>query len=142
MNCYQRIKDLREDEDLTQEQAAIKLGVYTTQYCRYENSKGNKFFDAMIAIAQMYGVSLDYIAGLTNDKGGLHKNSQEESYILSLYNSLSEKRKGKAECLLEQLVKQQNKENQTTIKGDGNISIGDIDQSNSTNANISIGNKK
>ena len=139
MNSYQRIRDLREDEDLTQEQIAEKLGVYTTQYCRYENSKGNKFFDAMIAIAQIYGVSLDYIAGLTNDKGGMHKNSKEESYILSLYNSLSEKRKGKAECLLEQLVKQQNKENQNA-----NVQIVENVGNNSPQSNISIinGDKK
>ncbi len=133
MNCYQRIKDLREDEVLTQEQAAIKLGVYTTQYCRYENSQGNKFFDAMIAIAQMYGVSLDYIAGLTNDKGGLHRNNKEESYILSLYNSLSEKRKGKAELYLEQLARQQSKENQS-----GNVQIVENIGNNSPQSNISI----
>ena len=114
---------------MTQEEVAEKLGVYKTQYCRYENSKGNKFFEAMIAIAQMYGVSLDYIAGITNDKGGLHKNNKEEIYLLSLYNSLSEKRKGKAECLLEQLVRQQNKENQHIIGDVGN---------NSPQANISI----
>lgn len=133
MNCYQRIKDLREDKDLTQEQVAIKLGIYTTQYCRYENSQGNKFFDAMIAIAQMYGVSLDYIAGITNDKGGLHKNSKEESYILSLYNNLSERRKGKVELYLEQLNRQQNKEEQ-------NIQIVENVGNNSPQANISISN--
>lgn len=133
MNCYQRIKDLREDKDLTQEQVATKLGIYTTQYCRYENSQGNKFFDAMIAIAQMYGVSLDYIAGMTNDKGGLHKNSKEESYILSLYNSLSEKRKGKVELYLEQLNRQQSKEEQ-------NIQIIENVGNNSPQASINITN--
>ena len=142
MKMYQRIEDLRVDSDLSQEKMAKKMGTSKTQYQRYESSQGNNFFEAMILIAQIHGVSLDYIAGLTNDKGGLHKNNKEESYILSLYNSLSEKKKGRAELYLENLVKQQKKENQTTIKGNGNISVGDIDQSNSTNANISIGNKK
>lgn len=142
MKTYQRIEDLRVDADLSQEKMAKKMGTSKTQYQRYESSQGNNFFEAMITIAQIHGVSLDYIAGLTNDKGGLHKNSKEESYILSLYNRLSEKRKGKAELLLEQLVRQQRKEENTLIVGDENISVGKIDQSNSTNANINIGNKK
>lgn len=139
MKMYQRIEDLRIDSDLSQEKMAKKMGTSKTQYQRYENSQGNNFFEAMIMIAQIHGVSLDYIAGLTNDKGGLHKNSREESYILSLYNSLSEKRKGKIELYLEQLVRQQKKENQTTIDGNGNINVGDIE--NNTHTNINIGNK-
>ena len=109
------------------------MGTTKTQYQRYESSQGNNFFEAMIAIAKIHGVSLDYIAGLTNDKGGLHKNTQEESYILSLYNSLSEKRKGKAELYLEQLSKQQAKEKQ-------NIQIIENVGNNSPQANINISN--
>ena len=139
MKTYQRIEDLRIDADLSQEKMAEKMGTSKTQYQRFENSKGNNFFDAMITIAKIHGVSLDYIAGITNDKGGLHKNNKEESYIIKLYNSLSEKRKGKAESYLENLVKQETKE-KTTIKGDGNINVGDI--KNITDASINIGNKK
>lgn len=131
---YQRIEDLRIDSDLSQEKMAKKMGTTKTQYQRYESSQGNNFFEAMIAIAKIHGVSLDYIAGLTNDKGGLHKNTQEESYILSLYNSLSEKRKGKAELYLEQLSKQQAKEKQ-------NIQIIENVGNNSPQANINITNE-
>lgn len=133
MKMYQRIEDLRIDSDLSQEKMAKKMGTTKTQYQRYESSQGNNFFEAMIAIAKIHGVSLDYIAGLTNDKGGLHKNTQEESYILSLYNSLSEKRKGKAELYLEQLSKQQAKEKQ-------NIQIIENVGNNSPQANINISN--
>lgn len=134
MKMYQRIEDLRIDSDLSQEKMAKKMGTTKTQYQRYESSQGNNFFEAMIAIAKIHGVSLDYIAGLTNDKGGLHKNTQEESYILSLYNSLSEKRKGKAELYLEQLSKQQAKEKQ-------NIQIIENVGNNSPQANINITNE-
>lgn len=133
MKMYQRIEDLRIDSDLSQEKMAKKMGTTKTQYQRYESSQGNNFFEAMIAIAKIHGVSLDYIAGLTNDKGGLHKNSKEESYILSLYNSLSEKRKGKAELYLEQLNRQQAKEEQ-------NIQIVENVGNNSPQANINITN--
>lgn len=142
MKYYQILRNLREDNDLTQKDISQTCYLGKNTYYNYENGNREMPFSLVIELAKMYKVSLDYIAGLTNDKGGLHTNNSEEQYILSLYNSLSEKRKGKAEDRLEELVKQQNKENKTIIKGDGNISIGDIDQSNSTNANISIGNKK
>ncbi|MCH5194330.1 MAG: helix-turn-helix transcriptional regulator [Oscillospiraceae bacterium] len=63
-----RIKDLREDSDLTQEKLAKKLGYHTTTYKRWEeNIHSIKLKDALI-IADFYGVSLDYIAGRTNCK--------------------------------------------------------------------------
>lgn len=111
MKRYQRIEDLRIDADLTQEKIAKMLNTSKTQYQRYENSNGNNFFEVMITLAKLHNVSLDYIAGLTNDKGGLHKNTGEENNILSLYNSLNDKRKGKAELFLEQLAEQQEEEN-------------------------------
>ena len=46
----------------------------------------------MIQLAKYYKVSMDYITGLTNDKGGMHKNNKEEAELLKLYNSLDEKR--------------------------------------------------
>lgn len=142
MKYYQILRNLREDNDLTQKDISKTYYLGKNTYYNYENGNREIPFSLVVKLAKMYKVSLDYIAGLTSDKGGLHTNNSEESYILSLYNSLSEKKKGKAELYLEQLVRQQNKENQTTIKGNGNISVGDINQSNSTNANINIGNNK
>lgn len=110
MKKYQRIEDLRIDSDLSQEKMAKELNTSKTQYQRYENSNGNNFFEAIIKISKFHNVSIDYIAGLTNDKKGLHKNSEEERHLLDIYNSLNEKRKGKAELYLEQLAEQQEKE--------------------------------
>ena len=63
---YIRLKDLREDRDLTQSKIAQDLGLYTTTYARYE--RGEKEIPLFIAaaIARYYNVSLDYLAGLTN----------------------------------------------------------------------------
>lgn len=140
MKYYQILRNLREDNDLTQKDISQTYYLGKNTYYNYENGNREMPFSLVVELAKMYKVSLDYIAGLTSDKGGLHTNNSEERYILSLYNSLSEKGKGKAECKLEELVKQQNKENQTTIKDDGNISVGDI--KNNTDTNINIGNKK
>mgnify|MGYP000746678997 CR=1 FL=1 len=63
-----RIRDLREDKDLTQEQVASKLGYHTTTYKRWEeNVHSIKLKDAE-KIANFYDVSLDYLAGRTNCK--------------------------------------------------------------------------
>jgi len=65
---YRRIKDLRDDADLTQEQIAEVLGVHRITYIKYETSEREMPFNVAISLAKYYGVSLDYIAGLTNKK--------------------------------------------------------------------------
>lgn len=63
-----RLKDLREDMDLTQKQLAERLGYHTTTYQRWEESVHNIKLEDAINIANFYNVSLDYIAGRTNCK--------------------------------------------------------------------------
>lgn len=63
---YERIKDLREDHDLTQAQIAEKLGLYTTQYQVYERGEVKIPIEFFIDLAKLYNVSIDYLAGLTN----------------------------------------------------------------------------
>lgn len=67
MNYYQRIKDLREDRDLKQEEIAKVLNIKQTQYSRYELGKNMMGIDKYIILAKYYNVSLDYLAGLTNE---------------------------------------------------------------------------
>lgn len=64
---YNRIKDLREDKDLTQAEIAKRLGLYTTQYQRYERAETTIPADIIVDIAKFHEVSTDYILGLTND---------------------------------------------------------------------------
>ena len=71
---YQRITDLREDADLKQDTVAKLLGTSQTQYSRWERGEREIPFHHVITLALYYKVSIDYIAGLTNDKkGGLKK---------------------------------------------------------------------
>ena len=62
-----RIKDLREDKDLKQEAIAQMLEMTRQQYQLYESGKRQIPFDKVIKLAVYYNVSIDYIAGLTND---------------------------------------------------------------------------
>ncbi|MBQ9115547.1 MAG: helix-turn-helix transcriptional regulator [Clostridia bacterium] len=63
MNVYQRLRDLREDADKTQEEIAKIIGTSQSYYAQYENGKRAIPFDRMVALAIYYNVSLDYIAG-------------------------------------------------------------------------------
>lgn len=67
---YQRITDLREDKDLKQEVIAQLLGTSQTQYSRWERGEREIPLHHMITLARYYGVSMDYIVGLTNNKKG------------------------------------------------------------------------
>lgn len=68
INYYQRLRDLREDKDLNQTQIAIVIGTSQSYYAQYENGKRQIPFDRIIELAKFYNVSIDYIAGLTNDR--------------------------------------------------------------------------
>lgn len=68
MHHYTRIRDLREDNDLTQRAVAAELGITVQQYSLYERGEREIPFHHAIALAKFYNVSLDYIAGLTNKK--------------------------------------------------------------------------
>ena len=109
MQHYQRIKDLREDADLTQEQLCQKLGMHKTTYTNYEQGKHTVPLDFAVALADFYNVSLDYITGRTNYlRGKANPNFNEEQvHVAELYSHLSEKNKGRLEYFLEQLLEKQ-----------------------------------
>lgn len=64
MTYYQRLRDLREDHDLKQEDVARVLGIKQTQYSRYERGIQMMGIDKYIALAKFYNISLDFILGL------------------------------------------------------------------------------
>lgn len=66
MAYYQRIRDLREDHDLTQNQVVEILQMHKTTYTNYEQGKREPPFEFMIRLALFYDVTIDYLAGLTN----------------------------------------------------------------------------
>lgn len=67
MAYYKRIRDLREDADLTQRQVAAFLQMSQPQYFRYEQGYRDIPTDILIALAELYKTSTDYILGRTND---------------------------------------------------------------------------
>ena len=63
-----RIKDLREDNDITQKELAEYLHIKQNTYSQYENGQRQLPIDALIALAKFYNTSTDYILGLTSEK--------------------------------------------------------------------------
>ena len=64
---YQRLRDLREDKDLTQKDIASLLHTTQPQYARYETGERELPMHHFITLAKFYKVSLDYLAGLTDE---------------------------------------------------------------------------
>lgn len=60
---FERIRELREQSGLSQKEVAAQLGMQLTQYRRYENGERKPAIDFLIQIADMYGVTLDYLVG-------------------------------------------------------------------------------
>ncbi len=61
-----RIRDLREDADLTQSEVAQYLMCDQSLYSKYERGERVLPLDAAIKLAQFYETSVDYLVGLTN----------------------------------------------------------------------------
>lgn len=73
-----RLRDLREDNDLTQEECARIAFISKKTYERYENGDRTPTLDVIKTFAEYYNVSIDYIAYLTNISAPyIRKNKKE-----------------------------------------------------------------
>lgn len=68
INYYPRLRDLREDRDLSQQQVADFLDMKQPQYSRYERGLRDIPTDILIRLAAYYKTSTDYILGLTDER--------------------------------------------------------------------------
>lgn len=96
MALYKRIRDLREDNDITQRAVAAYLGTTAQYYGRYEQGQAELPFERAIQLGKFYGVSLDYLAELTDNKRGIGADEitdrlNESRQKLTRYSELIEK---------------------------------------------------
>ena len=68
MNYAERMRNLRQDNDLSQKKVADMLGVAQTTYSQYELEKRPMPIDYLIALCKFYNGSADYMLGLSNRK--------------------------------------------------------------------------
>ena len=62
-----RLRDLREDNDLTQKEIANYLHIRQNTYSQYENGQRQLPIEVLVALARYYNTSTDYILELTNN---------------------------------------------------------------------------
>ena len=67
MNYRLRIRDMREDADMTQTQVAELLGIDQRTYSNYETEKRSLPVAHYRTLALLYNTSVDYLVGLTDD---------------------------------------------------------------------------
>lgn len=62
-----RIKDMRADHDLTQEEVAKAIGITQRKYSYLETGVQNWTDELLVGLAEFYQTSVDYLLGLTDD---------------------------------------------------------------------------
>ena len=65
---YPRLRDLREDRDLSQREVAKLLEMSQTGYSKYETGENDSPTSVLQRLADFYNVSVDYLLGRTNQK--------------------------------------------------------------------------
>lgn len=106
MAYYRRIRELREDNDKTQKEVAEYLGTPYQYYSVYEKGTSEISFERAILLAKYYNVSLDYIAGLTNNKNGISYGdlSKSQQQLFNMTSTLNSEEKVKLIKLLEAFI--------------------------------------
>lgn len=79
MEYYQRIKALREDHDLNQEEIAKKIGVMQSYYSKQERGEKPFQINQIVQLCNYYGVSSDYILGLPEGLSWPRKEKREST---------------------------------------------------------------
>ena len=91
----QRLKRVRMDRHMTQAQVAKKIGVTASMVSSYETDIRLPSYDVMIRIADLFGVSVDYLLGRDNKRlVDLSRLTDEEAAVVGGMISLLEQKKG------------------------------------------------
>ena len=101
-----RLKELREGKKETQQQLSIILNVSQTMISRYELGESWPDIETLIAIAQHYYVSVDYLLGISESKLPYSKSdlSKKEQEMLFLFKRLDNAQKDKAMAYIQGMI--------------------------------------
>lgn len=98
-----RIKELRKKQHMSQIRLSIELGVSQETISAYESGKHYPSFLSLVKLSEIFGVSIDYIMGLSEEKVAVKKCTADESILLNLFDLLSETDKKMALAYLQGL---------------------------------------
>ncbi len=75
-----RLRDLREDHDLTQKEMAEILNMSQTGYSKYETLENDIPTSVLIKLAKYFNTSTDYLLGITDEKKPYKRKAKKEQY--------------------------------------------------------------
>ena len=103
-----RLKELREQKHLTQDGLGIKLSISQSTISAYEIGDRTPDLDMLITIANFFGVSIDYLVGLSDKKLRIDQSdlSDDEMEHLRTYRQLSDMNKAKVQAYISGLKDQ------------------------------------
>lgn len=76
MQYYKRLRDIREDNDLTQKQIAKILDIDQSYYSKYEKGKHPLPIEHLITLAKYYNTTTDYILGIIDEPHKIFPNKK------------------------------------------------------------------
>lgn len=76
-----RLRELREEVELNQEEIANKINVSRSTYANYEIGRAEPSISVLISISNLYGVSTDYLCGNTGIRENYYKDPRLCKYI-------------------------------------------------------------
>ncbi len=100
------LKHLRQTEGISQKQLAESIGVSQQSINKYENHKIEPDIDTMIALAEYFQTSVDYLVGHTEVRRKIEETATcelnaEELFLVESYRSLSRKRKDSIRSIID-----------------------------------------
>ena len=103
-----RIKELRENKRESQQKLAMLLNVSQTMISRYELEQAYPDVEMLIKLAEHFGVSVDYLIGVSESKLPYTKSnlSEQEQQMLFLFKRLSKTQKEKAVSYIEGMLEE------------------------------------
>ena len=94
----ERLKTLRKNAEMTQEQVANKCCISQSNINTWETGRSLPSFDGLVTLADCFGCSVDYLLGRESEEGIIVVNedmnySSDEKNLINLYRKLSSKKK-------------------------------------------------
>jgi len=105
MNMGERLRALRLQRKISQEEVARHIGITRSAYSHYEINNRQPVYETMIKLAAYFNVSLDYIIGGTSPPPG-HPVSSDDRELLSLLQDMSQEQREKSINLITDLMRQ------------------------------------
>lgn len=99
----ERLKKLRKERKLTQEEIALKLGIIRSTYSNYESDKREPDFDTANIMADFFEVSVDYLLGKTEMRS---INERSRNDALEKYSRLPKNKKKLVDDMIDALLNQ------------------------------------